>query len=317
MRKLTLKQIGEYELINILKNNFIKDLEIEDATVLEEKNLVIALGSAVEGVHFDMKFFKFYEIGWRAIACCLSDIAAMGAVTPKFCLVSLFLPSKLKLHNIEEIYKGMNDICKLYHTKIIGGDTSKAEKLCLQVTIIGEYSDKKKLKRRKGAKPGDKLGLTGTIGDAACGLYLCKNNIDKFSYLVKRYKLPTPRIKEAWVLSRFVHAMTDISDGLSNDAITLAKTNRLGIRIYKNNLPFSSQFIKFCNIIKNINTTNLALYGGDDFELLFAIQEEMIQKASKMVRFNIIGEFLEKENYELFNGHKNIPLQIKGFQHFL
>jgi len=233
------------------------------------------------------------DIGHKAIACSLSDIAAMGG-KPKYALISLGFPKKQAKEFISEFYKGALALAGKFKTNIVGGDLSLAEKIIVDVSMIGEVL-KKNLTLRSGAKPGDLIFVSGSLGGSLYGRHL------KF----------TPRIKEAnYLVSNYrINAMMDLSDGLSLDLHRLALAGKVGAIIYEELIPIS----------REAKSLTEALNMGEDYELLFTLQQK---EAKRLIKnnpfFKIIGEIRE-EKHGLKIITKNCRekiLEPKGYQHF-
>ncbi|MFA5104865.1 MAG: thiamine-phosphate kinase [Candidatus Margulisiibacteriota bacterium] len=319
---------GEFELIrNISKitgktsKNVIKGIG-DDAAVIDtggKKYLLAATDTIVESVHFDLKYYSFFDVGWKALAVNLSDIASMGG-TPKYALVSLGLTKKTTSKNVLEIYEGMKKLAKQYSVDIIGGDTVLSpEKLAVTVSLIGE-GEKNKVLYRKGAKVGDLIMVTGAFGGAALIPFpspsgrgaviastrkitpsLLKRGGKGVSLAVVRV---TPRINEGRVIAETGHAtaMMDSSDGLGFTIGEICRQSGIGAQIIKSLIPRSSGAS-----IEN------ALYAGEDFELVFTCHPKFADIIAEKVcsacgtRISIIGKTVFRS--------KGINIDTKGFDH--
>ena len=298
MKKL--QDIGEFGLIKrIADKEKISDKDVvvgigDDTAVLKyKKNLYLLLTTdmLVEDVHFNQKATPF-QIGWKALAVNISDIAAMGGI-PKYGLVSLGLKKSTSLKFVDEIYQGIRSLAKKFKVKIVGGDTVASSKLVINVALTGEV-EKKYLTLRKGAKIGDKIYVTGRLGGSIIGKHL--------SFI--------PRVKEARYLVKNFHpsAMIDISDGLLSDLKRICEASNVGAKIYQKKIPVSREAVSLQN----------ALTGGEDFELLFTVSEKY-NNLIKSSKFSItqIGEITKKKEVILLDEKgKKVSSEKAGFNHF-
>jgi len=247
----------------------------------------------IEGVDFNSKEDP-YLIGRKAIAISLSDIASCGGI-PRHCVISLGMPKNTGIKFTDRLFKGMQDIARLYKVNIVGGDLSQTQKLVLDVSMLG-LVETKALVLRSGAKAGDIIFVTGSLGGSIYGKHL-------------RF---TPRLKEArYLVSKFsVHAMIDISDGLAQDLGHIVRESRVGARIYQERVPMS----KDCANIED------ALYSGEDFELLFTLSAKDAAKLLKLRprEYSAIGEVVEKKYglKSVDNKGRVKLLRPEGFKHF-
>ncbi len=288
---------GEFKLIgNISKiieknsKSVIKGIG-DDCAVIDtggKKYLLAATDAIVESVHFDLKYYSFFDVGWKALAVNLSDIASMGG-TPKYALVSLGLTKKTKPKDVSGIYKGMKKLAKQYSVDIIGGDTVLSPvKLSVSVTAIGEV-EKKKVLYRKGAKSGDLIMVTGNFGRAAVTPFLIK-----------------PRVSEGLIISSWgkASAMMDSSDGLAFTIGEICRQSNVGADIVRSLIPKAAKA-----------SLKDALYAGEDFELVFTCPPQFADIIAYKVRsacgtrVSIIGKIVPRS--------KGINIDTKGFNHFL
>ncbi|MDD5449616.1 MAG: thiamine-phosphate kinase [Candidatus Omnitrophica bacterium] len=249
---MKLKEIGEFGLIERMARGVKTDASVikgigDDAAVLKwtrDKYLLVTVDMLIEGRHFTRQAAP-ERIGWKAVCCGISDIAAMGGV-PKWAVVSCGLPPGLKVDYIDGLYKGIKKAAALFKTNITGGDTNASNGIILDVAVIGE-AKKDELTLRGGAKTGDFIFVTGELGGSIQGKHL------DF----------TPRLRESRILVKNfkLNSMIDISDGLSSDLGHILKQSSKGAVIYEDLIPRS----KKAKSIKN------ALSDGEDFELLFTM----------------------------------------------
>lgn len=333
MRKI--KELGEFGLINHLSSRLkfrASDSILgigDDCAVYPGKpgmKQVISTDALVEGIHFILSTTTPEALGRKALSSSLSDIAAMGG-TPKRALVTLGLPKKISVPFLDKLYSGFNEICNQFKVELSGGDTVSSPKcFFINVTVIGEA---KRVFTRKGAKPGDLIFVTGTLGDSSLGLKLLKkkgkNNKDQ-RLLVERHLSPTARVLEAGILARSkvnITSMIDISDGLVQDLYHICKASKVGARIFQDRLPQSPEFARTCNKTKIKSLPHL-LNGGEDYELLFTLSADGVKNLIRQflkakVLVTQVGEITLKPKkvfLEMGDGTKKLLPDSEGFNHF-
>ena len=248
---LKTKELGEFGLINRISSHLefratdsIQSIGDDCAVypVSTGANEVISTDAMVEDIHFKLSTTTPEALGRKALSISLSDIAAMGG-TPKRALVTLGIPKKISVSFLDKLYCGFNDICKQFQVELAGGDTVSSPKcFFINVAVIGEA---KHIFTRKGAKPGDLIFVTGTLGDSSLGLKLLKKKkraSKDHKFLIRKHLDPTARIKEAGIISRSkisITSMIDISDGLVQDLYHICKSSKVGAKIYEESLPLS------------------------------------------------------------------------------
>ncbi|MFH0926202.1 MAG: thiamine-phosphate kinase [bacterium] len=336
---MKLSEISEFELINRFKK-IIKDTSLgddilvtigDDAAVckLEKKNTytLISTDSLLENVHFKFTYAQPYTVGCKAVYVNVSDIAAMGGI-PKYLLISVSAKKDLSLSLLEDIYKGIVRASNKYRIKIIGGNTSSGcNDLAINITIIGSI-EKKHIVTRSGAKTGDLIVVTGSIGEAYAGFKVLQGDIKPTNNLkkcIKKHLLPEPRVNEGRLIAvkGLATSMIDISDGLASDLGHLLTESKKGARIYANQIPISPQTKKIAKIF-NDAPLDYALYGGEDYELLFTLPPQKLGKCLNYFKQNsffpptVIGEIeVDKERFVIINETgQEYPLTKKGFDHF-
>ena len=328
--QIKINEVGEFGLIDLIKKKILsKDRQVvvnigDDAAVIKsppDRLLIFTTDTLVERIHFDLSYFSFEEIGWKAMAANLSDIAAMGGL-PKYALVTMGLPESMRAEDVLSIYKGASKIVRKYNCKIIGGDTTLVPKdLFISIALLGEV-EKKFLVTRSGAKKGDLICVTGKLGEAQAGLeYLKRYGRQKFS-LARKHLQPNPRINEARILVKNlkINSMIDISDGLSSELFHLADESRLGALIYEQNIPISPKCLKLASFL---NKTPLAwaLSSGEEYELLFTFgkkDQAKIERIKSKVSVSVIGEMVDKrDGLKLIQKSGRMKdLRKVGFVHF-
>src|SRR4030043_810817 len=252
---MNLQDVGEFGLIKrIRKRMSASDSAViqgigDDVAVIETANkaLLVTTDILIEGSHFGRSWIDPYRLGKKALVVNLSDIAAMGG-TPKYFLISLGLPKDLSLSFISSFYRGLKEEARRFCVDLLGGDTSLSQKIVINICLLGE-GKKKDLLFRRGAKVGDDLFVTGTLGDAALGLRILQEKkkmephgqspwspatgIKGLGGLIKRHLSPSPRLKLGQAIAKhhYADAMIDISDGLLIDTSHLLEESGAGARI--------------------------------------------------------------------------------------
>ena len=337
----SLKSIGEFGLIRQLKQQWpssspwiIKGIG-DDAAILKTRQgqqFLISTDVLIEGIHFDLAYQTPKDVGWRAGAANLSDIAAMGG-TPLYLLVSMAVPVRVPPQHIRELYRGIQAACRPCNVELIGGDTSSSpSQIFLSLTIVGTVRANRALTRNK-AEIGDRIYVTGTIGDANAGLRILQTHSTKGrrfrpsaveKFLIRRHLRPAPRIHVGQLLvdRKLAHAAIDLSDGLSSDVGHVCEESRVGAEIRAEALPLSSQLRAFAQRHKT-DPMKIALQGGEDYELLFIAPPKHHQKVLRVseqtgVPITCIGEIKPKKfgrQLELPDGRKQ-KLPNESFHHF-
>ncbi len=275
----------------------------DDAAILRfgEDDIVVTCDLLVENVHFRTDWASAYEIGWKSAVANISDVAAMGAV-PRHALVSLGLPDA-DLDFVRDLYEGLGSACKRWNSAVVGGDTVRSEVLVVNITWIGDLAGASAV-LRSGARPGDLLMVTNCLGNSLAGLRLLQNHgrdgaIEVSAALVNSHLRPTPRVEAARAMTATgaVHAMMDLSDGLAADLPKLCRASGVGARINSQDLPISSELVTVCRTL-GWNQTEVACVGGEDYELLAAVDRERLNEVSEAARVagsdvTVIGEVLE------------------------
>jgi len=327
---------SEFELIRKLINKLpATSPEVimgagDDAGVIKQSYgsyLLATTDSQVEGVHFLSQFTTPKDIGRKAVAVNASDIAAMGGI-PTYCLVSLILQKTLQETYIDDLYDGIIEECKRYDIQIIGGNISKGRELVVDIFMLGQTTPSRLL-LRKGAKPGDKILMTGSLGEAAAGLQLLLNpkleiKAEDRKALLSRQFTPTPRLEEARIITSKHRAtsMIDISDGLGADLGHICESSKVGARIYEEKIPVKQVVCEVAEKLKK-NAWKLAINGGEDYELLFTAPESEVAGIISAVKqgsgtdVSVIGKILPEEEgkWMVLKDGKTVPLPEKGWDH--
>ena len=335
--KTSLAELGEFGLINHITKYFkiqnsstVKAIG-DDAAVLSnsEKQTLITTDLLIEGVHFDLSYMPLKHLGYKAVMVNLSDVYAMNGEAEQI-TVSIAVSNRFPLEAIEELYAGIQLACDTYKIDLIGGDpTSSTKGILLSVTAIGK-ANKEDIVYRNGAKETDLIVVSGDLGGAYLGLQVLErekevfkvnpNNqpdLDAYSYLIERQLKPEAR-KDVPVLLKELNiqptAMIDISDGLSSEMMHICSQSKVGCKIYEDKLPLDPQVIAACEEF-NIDSTMVALSGGEDYELLFTIPIADFDQIKGNPNFSIIGHITE-ENQGMnlvTRAHQEIELKAQGW----
>lgn len=328
----TLQDIGEFGLIEKITNwmgnhrpEVIRGIG-DDVAVIEmgKKALLLTTDILIEDIHFERSWTDPYRLGKKALAVNLSDIAAMGG-TPKYFLITVGLPKTLPLSFVALFYRGLKEMARRHQVDLVGGDTSLSQKITVNICLIGE-GEKENLLFRSGAKVGDDLYVSGTLGDAALGLKILqdKRNPKKPKGLIEKHLSPTPRVDLGHALGKkqIASAMIDVSDGLVSDTFHILEESKVGARIWGDHIPLSNLFRRWVSGYSG-DPYQIALSGGEDYELLFTAspkQKTAIQSLSRSLNVPIthVGKILPpKDGLQLIGkGGKEVALNQLGFDHF-
>jgi len=305
---MKLFELGEVNLIKNISSRtilFSKDIIKgigDDAAVLKfdkKHYLLLTSDTLVEDDHFNLKWFNAEQTGNKAIESNVSDIAAMGGF-PKYALISLVLPKNTNVDFINKLYYGINKSSKKYKISIIGGNLTHGKNISLTVNMVG-IVEKKNLCLRSNAKIDDLILVTGNLGASRAGLELLRNK--KTGRSISYYLKPKCKLNIGRKLSNFVNAMEDVSDGLSSEVLNICSESKTGAVIYKEKIPISKNTISDAKKV-NKNPYDYALFGGEDFELVFTINKNKLNKIKN--NFTIVGKILPKKQgvYLLDKGKK-------------
>lgn len=332
-----LSDLGEFGLIDRLTADFeakqpstLKGVG-DDAAVIDfkDKKAVISTDLLIEGVHFDLSYVPLKHLGYKAVSVNVSDIYAMNARATQI-TVSIAVSNRFPLEALEELYAGIRLACKRYEVDLVGGDTTSSTRgLIISVTAIGE-ADEQDLVYRNGAKENDLIVLTGDIGGAYMGLQILERekavfqvnpnsqpDIEMYSYILERQLKPEarkdipPLLKELGVKPT---AMMDVSDGLSSEILHICTQSGVGCRLYEDKIPLDPQVISTCEEF-NLDSTTIALSGGEDYELLFTIKQADYDKIKGNPHFSVIGYITDKsEGVNLITrSGQAIPIIARGW----
>jgi len=334
---MKVSELGEFGLIDLLAEMVSNS---QDKQFDSWRQLIVGIGddaaawhgdtsiqiatcdSLIQDIHFSLDTTPWKELGWKALAVNLSDIAAMGGV-PVYALVSLALPENTEVEDVTDLYKGMIELACQFEVAIVGGDTTRAPVVSLAVTVLGSTGNRDKhLLTRSAAKPGDKIAVTGYLGAAAAGLEMLSNQLqfdtEAATRLRSAFLRPLPRIAEGKLLvEQGVRTAIDISDGLISDLHQICKSSQVGARVEIDRVPVHPAV----KASFGDRALELALSGGEDYELLFTAGDEVIGKVKEAAScpVAVIGEIVADKPGEVDLVDKNgepFRLRKTGWEHF-
>ncbi|MDT0558582.1 thiamine-phosphate kinase [Ichthyenterobacterium sp. W332] len=336
-KKTALSKLGEFGLIDHLTQNFKINQESsikgigDDAAVLNFNNAqtVLTTDLLIENVHFDLSYMPLKHLGYKAVVVNLSDVYAMNAKATQI-TVSIAVSNRFPLEALEDLYEGIYTACKHYNVDLVGGDTtSSTTGLLISVTALG-IAESDKIVYRNGAKPNDLLVLTGDIGGAFMGLQVLErekevfkvnpNNqpdLSMYAYIVERQLKPEARKDIIDLLEQLQvkpTSMIDVSDGISSEILHICKQSKVGCELYENKIPLDPQVISTCEEF-DIDSTTIAINGGEDYELLMTISQDDYPKIKANPNFTVIGYITEeaKGKHLITRAETAIPLKAQGW----
>jgi thiamine-monophosphate kinase len=329
---MKVSELGEFGLIDLLAKKIgsgqderlIIGIGDDAAAWYSDTSAQLAtIDSFIQDVHFCLDTASWQDIGWKALAASLSDIAAMGGV-PRYALVSLALPDHTEVEAVTSLYQGMIELARHYEVTIVGGNISRSPLVTIVVTILGSSQRQdKSLLTRSAAVSGDKIAVTGYLGAAAAGSEMLINKLqfdpETTASLSNAFLHPCPRIAEGQLLAeQGVKTAIDISDGLISDLNQICKASQVGARIEVDRVPI----LPAVKANFGDRALELALSGGEDYELLFTASDEVINKVKEAIScpVTVIGEMVtNKLNKVTLIDKKGNPVNLNraGWEHFV
>ena len=335
--KTSLSELGEFGLIDHLTKNFspkhastIKAIG-DDAAVLDfkDKQTLVSTDMLVEGVHFDLAYMPLKHLGYKAVMVNASDIYAMNGKATHI-TVSIAPSNRFPVEALEELYAGIQLAADLYNIDVVGGDTtSSTSGLFISISVFGE-AKKEDVVYRSGARANDLLVVTGDLGAAYMGLQVLERekqvfkanpnaqpDLDQYTYLIERQLKPEAR-KDIPPLLKGLGvkptSMIDISDGLSSEVIHLCKNSKTGVNLYEEKVPLDPAVISVCEEFE-LDSTMIALSGGEDYELLFTIAQSDFDKIKGNPNLTVIGHMTEESAgmHLITRANQAIPLVARGW----
>ena len=327
--------MGEFGLINLIHSNIARYENFrrtpwqevivgigDDAAAWQGDNhlQLATTDTLVQGIHFNLDIINWEELGWKALAVNLSDIAAMGGI-PKYALLALALPGESEVKDISKFINSMIHLAREFEVAIVGGNVATAPNVIITVTIIG-CAESEVILKRSTASPGDQIAVTGYLGLSAAGLEMFKGNLilnTEISNILRRAHFkPMPKVKEGQILvKQGVKTAIDISDGLIADLDHICEFSKVNAKINIEQVPIHPV------VTKNFpNYQELALSGGEDYELLFTADEATIARVKQTLEcpVTVIGDIIEEKlstRVTVVDSKGNIiPYQKGGWEHF-
>lgn len=340
-QRTELDNIGEFGLIEKLSAKFVNKNPTtltgigDDAAVIEISDteaMLISTDMLIEGIHFNLMYMPLMHLGYKSVVVNLSDIIAMNAI-PEQITVSIGVSSRFPIEAVEELYKGIKNACDFYNIDLVGGDTTSTfSGLTISITAIGR-AKKEEIVYRSGAKEFDLLVVTGDLGAAYMGLQVLERekevfkaspdiqpDLDGHDYIIERQLKPEARkdilgfLKELNVQPT---SMIDISDGLASEILHICKASKVGCHIYDEKIPIDAK-TSMTAIDFNLDPGTCALNGGEDYELLFTVDQKDFDKVKSNPNMTIIGHITNENDgkYYIDKNGSAIELRAQGWSHF-
>ncbi len=332
---MALNRIGEFGFIRrMTRGGLVRPEGVlkaigDDAAVFQsdpDRVSLVTTDLLVEGVHFLRDRISGRDLGHKALAVNLSDIAAMGGV-PREAFISIGIPDDCSLDYLDGFYEGMKTLADRYDVNLLGGDTTGSRTdLIVNIAVIG-LADPWEIRYRDTARPGDIVCITGTVGDSRAGLHLLlvasPADIDLFRPLLSAHHRPEPAIDEGRFLAEAdgTHALIDVSDGLSSDLLHILEESGVGARIEAENVPLSADLRAFCRHC-DVDPVDWALAGGEDYVLLCTLAPDRAEtiQAGFRTRFGrplyAIGRITDDGKPVLVRDGTPMDLARSGWNHF-
>ena len=339
-QRTEISSLGEFGLIDHLtKNNEIKNASTilsvgDDAAIVDPfgKQVVITTDMLVEGIHFDLMYTPLKHLGYKSVIVNLSDIYAMNA-NPQQITMSIAFSNRFSVETLEEFYEGVYAACNKYSVDLVGGDTTSSQKgFIISVTAIGEVAPDKFVKRST-AKKGDLICVSGDLGGAFLGLTILERekkifletqgvqpDLENQDYIIGRFLKPEARkdIVEFFAADEIMPtSMIDISDGLSSELLHICKQSKTGCVLYEEKIPVNEMARQFAYKLE-MDPTACALSGGEDYELLFTIDQNDYNKIAVNEQISVVGHITEIEEGSILitKGGNKHKLTAQGWNAF-
>lgn len=305
---MNLSDLGEFALIERLTRivgSEAPDLIVgpgDDAAVWRagDQYVIATTDTMIEGVHFNREYTPWPDIGWKALATNVSDIAAMGG-TPTFALVTLALPPDIPADDVELIYIGLSECARNYRVTVAGGDVVRAPQIGITVALLGEpqlRDDRPLLLRRDTARPGDLIAVTGTLGDSAAGLRRLAEGAPSSEAVARRHLRPHPSLAAGRLAAQVgLECAIDVSDGLLQDIGHICERSALGATVCSADIPLSDEV----RAAYPDDALQIACTGGEDYELVLVGDRDLLNALDPMLveQLTVIGEIAPNSGVRL------------------
>ncbi|MEA3548440.1 MAG: thiamine-phosphate kinase [Thermodesulfobacteriota bacterium] len=307
------------------KNGLIKGIGDDCAVLAKSRDqaTLLTTDTLIESVHFDPAWHPPYLLGRKAAAVNISDIAAMGG-QPRFALLSVGVSAATEEDWLDQVMTGFQSMLEEHNMILIGGDTVSSPALMFSVTIIGEMIEDQAL-YRSGARQDDIVWVSGPLGEAAAGLEICRSHekeCDKWPSLVKAHLDPKPEVKLGRILAKsdMVNSMMDVSDGIATDLAHICTASSTGAEIRAEDIPFSESLLQAASAF-HLNPLDLALRGGEDYQLLFTSPPEHATALPRLVRDQTgseifrVGRITSDQGVTLLDNNRRKDISFQGYEH--
>lgn len=340
MKRTEISQIGEFGLINKIKNKFklinsstVKGID-DDAAVIDTGSnyMLVSTDTLVENIHFDLAYTPLKHLGYKSVAVNVSDIAAMNGKASQI-TVSVALSNRFSVEAVDELYEGIKLACEFYGVDLVGGDTTASTAgLIITITAIG-FVAKDKVVYRNTAQKGDLICVSGDLGASFMGLKILEREkavyldnpeiqpeLNEYEYIVGKLLKPEARIDIVETLAEInvkPTSMIDISDGLASEIKHICVQSGTGARIYSEKIPINDLTYSTAESF-SINPLTCALNGGEDYELLFTVKQEDYEKVCILPKISIIGHITEEEKgiFLIPENGQEVEIKAQGWVHF-
>lgn len=340
-KRTELEKLGEFGLIHELTKNFKNARKStiygvgDDAAVIEKDKdnaMLVSTDTLVEGIHFNLMYTPLKHLGYKAVVVNLSDIYAMNGIAEQI-TVTIAVSNRFPKEALDELYEGIQKACDFYEVDLVGGDTtSSTSGLFISITAIGT-ARKEDVVYRNGGKPNELIVVTGDLGAAYMGLQILERekevfkanpeiqpDLDGHDYILERQLKPEARKDIIEFLKKLdvrPTSMIDISDGLASELFHLCTQSKVGAHIFDEKLPIDPS-VSTTAIDFNVSPTTVALNGGEDYELLFSIEQKDFDKIKGNPHMTVIGHFTDEDSglYLIDKQGSAIQLSAQGWKHF-
>ncbi len=286
----------------------------DDAAVVKAggKLLAITTDMLVEHDHFSMGYFTPRQVGVKSMESNVSDLAAMGA-KPLYAFISICLPKKTTVEFVDGFYEGIYESSQNHEIDVLGGDTTHGELIVVSITLIGEIKNGKNLPLRSHAKAGDLVFVTGHLGASTAGLKLFQNKIPGFDRAKKRHLEPRARMDISTRVAEIANAVEDVSDGLASEVRNICLASKKGAVIFADKVPIEKETTDAAEAVGN-DALDYALFGGEDFELVFTVPQKYRRAAGKLG--TLVGKITKGAAIMIEREGKILEIRKFGYDHF-